>query len=118
MSDREQLRAIVDDLVSVLHTQARAMERLVAHIEQVAGHVGGTGELSVIASELSGIHRRIRQLARVKRREHEVDLRILDRLCFRVAHPRHKLGIERFEGNRIVNSISIKKPPLSCCLEP
>lgn len=63
MRTHEELRKIVEDLVDVMHTQAKELEKLVAHIEQVAGHVGYRHEFSVVASELSELHLRVKKLA-------------------------------------------------------
>jgi hypothetical protein len=61
MADHEQLRKIVEDLIDVMHLQAKEMEKLVDHIEQATGHLGYQTQFSVIASELSELHIRIRK---------------------------------------------------------
>ena len=58
----EELAAVVDDLVEVLHLQARELEKLIAHVEQVTAHMREGNQLSVIRSTLSGLHVRIREL--------------------------------------------------------
>jgi hypothetical protein len=40
MPESESLRQIVEDLIAVLHLQARELEKLVERVEQVAGHLG------------------------------------------------------------------------------
>ena len=58
----EELAAVVDDLIEVLHLQARELEKLIAHVEQVTAHMPEGSEISVIRSSLSGLHLRIRKL--------------------------------------------------------
>jgi hypothetical protein len=62
MAEYEQLRQVVEDLVEVMHLQTKQLEQLVERVEQVAGHLGFENRLSVIASELSEIHRRVQRL--------------------------------------------------------
>ena len=62
MADYEQLRKVVEDLVEAMHLQTKQLEILVERVEQVAGHLGFENRLSVIASELSEIHRRVQGL--------------------------------------------------------
>jgi hypothetical protein len=62
MAQYEQLRQVVEDLVEVMHLQTKQLEQLVERVEQVAGHLGFESRLSVIASELSEIHRRVQRL--------------------------------------------------------
>jgi hypothetical protein len=59
MNDHERLRKIVEDLISVMHLQAKELEDLVVRIEQVAGRLPGENRLSVIVSELSELKRRM-----------------------------------------------------------
>lgn len=61
MADDESLRKIVADLIAVLHFQAKELEELVVGIEQVAGHLPGENQLSLIVSELSELKRRIQK---------------------------------------------------------
>jgi len=63
MADCEQLRQIVEDLVEVMHLQAKELEKLVEHLEQVVGHLSYQHQLSVVASELSELHIRVKKLA-------------------------------------------------------
>jgi hypothetical protein len=63
MTDFEQLRAAVEELVAVLLLQAKELERLVGRIEQSVGHLGGTDQFPVVASELSELHRRVKEMA-------------------------------------------------------
>jgi hypothetical protein len=62
MSDFEQLGRIVEELISVMQLQAKELEKLVEHVQQVAGHIGYRHQLSAIASELSELHYRIKKL--------------------------------------------------------
>jgi hypothetical protein len=61
MADQEPLRQIIEDLIDVMHLQAKELEKLVDHIEQRAGHLGYQTQFSVIASELSELHVRIKK---------------------------------------------------------
>ena len=58
----DELAAVVDDLIEVLHLQARELEKLIGHAEQVTAHLPEGSEMSVIRSSLSGLHLRIRNL--------------------------------------------------------
>jgi len=59
MATDERLHMIVEDLVDVMHLQAKELEKLVVQIEQVAGRLPGENRLSLIVSELSELKRRI-----------------------------------------------------------
>jgi hypothetical protein len=58
----EQLAAVVDELVEVLHLQATELEKLIAHVQQVTVHLPEESEMSVIRSSLSGLHQRLKKL--------------------------------------------------------
>jgi hypothetical protein len=58
----EELAAVVDELIEVLHLQAKELENLIAHVEQVTVHLPEGSEMSVIRSSLSGLHLRIKKL--------------------------------------------------------
>jgi len=58
----EELAAVIDELVEVLHLQARELEKLIAHVEQVTAHLPEESEMSVIRSSFSGLHQRIKKL--------------------------------------------------------
>lgn len=58
----QNLAAVVDELVEVLHLQARELEKLIAHVGQVTGRLPEENAMSVVRSSLSGIHQRIKQL--------------------------------------------------------
>jgi hypothetical protein len=62
MADKEQLEAIVADLIEVLQLQAKELEKLVAHVEQVTTRLAEANELSVVRSELAGLRVRARKL--------------------------------------------------------
>jgi len=59
MATDERLHKIVEDLVDVMHLQAKELEKLVVQVEQVAGRLPGENRLSLIVSELSELKRRI-----------------------------------------------------------
>jgi gamma-glutamyl phosphate reductase len=63
MADREQLRQILEDLVDVLHLQAKELEKLVERVEQVAGRLDPEPRFSTVVSELSELHLRVKKLA-------------------------------------------------------
>jgi len=58
----ERLAAIVDELVEVLHLQAKELEKLITHVEQVTVRLPEESEMSVIRSSLSGLHQRVKKL--------------------------------------------------------
>jgi len=58
----EKLAGVVDELIEVLHLQARQLEKLIGHVEQVTAHLAEESEMCVIRSSLSGIHMRSQKL--------------------------------------------------------
>jgi len=58
----DELAAVVDDLIEVLHLQAVEMEKLIAHVGQVTGRLPEESEMSVIRSSLSGLRVRLKKL--------------------------------------------------------
>jgi hypothetical protein len=62
----EELAAIVDELVEVLHLQARELEKLIGHVQQVTTRLPEEREMSVIRSSLSGLHQRLKKLRGVE----------------------------------------------------
>ena len=60
MTKTEALQKIVDDLIEVMHLQARELEKLVTHIEQVTTRLPEAHRFSLVASELSALHQRIK----------------------------------------------------------
>ncbi len=62
MSDVEQLRTAVADLVEVLHRQAEEMQRLLAHIEGQTTRAPYPNQIPIILSELSELHNRIKKM--------------------------------------------------------
>jgi hypothetical protein len=67
MADKE-LRQVVNELIAVLHEQAKELELLVAHVEQVTRRLPKDHEFSVIASELSELHYRSKKLTALQKR--------------------------------------------------
>ncbi len=63
MSQLEPLRQAVEDLIEVMHLQARELEKLVAQVEQLTGRLSYEPQLSVVVSELSELHHRVKKLA-------------------------------------------------------
>jgi hypothetical protein len=60
--DNEELAAILEELIDVLRLQAKDLENLVGHLEQVTPRLGYTPQLSAVAAELNALHRRIQKL--------------------------------------------------------
>ncbi|HYT93272.1 MAG TPA: hypothetical protein VEL76_31425 [Gemmataceae bacterium] len=67
MTDTDQLGTILGDLIEVLHRQAKELEKLVAHVEQVTTRLPEANRLALIASELSELHLRIQKLRDTRR---------------------------------------------------
>lgn len=57
-----ELATVLEELVAVLQLQARELEKLIAHVEQVTAHLPEENEMSVIRSSLSGLHLRLHKL--------------------------------------------------------
>jgi hypothetical protein len=62
MSEVEQLRSVVNDLIELMHVQAKELEALVTHVEQVTVHMPQTHQFSVVVSGLAALHHRIQKL--------------------------------------------------------
>lgn len=62
MVNGERLCKIVEDLIDVMHLQAKELEKLVVQVEQIAGRLPADNQLSLIVSELSELKRRIQGL--------------------------------------------------------
>jgi hypothetical protein len=50
-----------------MHLQARELEKLIAHVEQVTVRLPEESEMSVIRSSLSGLHQRLKKLRGIER---------------------------------------------------
>jgi hypothetical protein len=59
---QQELRAIVADMIDILHVQSKELEKLIAHIEQVTTHLPEGSQIALVASELSALHHRIKKL--------------------------------------------------------
>jgi hypothetical protein len=62
MVDVEQLAAVVEELVGVLQVQARDLERLLSHVEQVTRRLPEANELAVVRSEFAALRVRAKKL--------------------------------------------------------
>ncbi len=62
MGTTDQLAAVVEELIDVLHRQAEELVKLIAHVEQVTTRLPEANQMTVIASELSALHLRARKL--------------------------------------------------------
>jgi hypothetical protein len=58
----EELAAVMDELLEILHLQARQLENLTGHIEQVTTRLPEESEMSVVRSTLAGLHQRVKKL--------------------------------------------------------
>jgi hypothetical protein len=62
MAAVEQLAAVVEELIAVLQLQAQDLEKLLAHVEQVTTRLPEANALSVVRSELTALHLRVKKL--------------------------------------------------------
>jgi hypothetical protein len=62
MNRDDELRVVVEDLIRVLHQQAVDLEKLTEHLAQFVGRLPDAPELSVVRSELTGLHVRAKKL--------------------------------------------------------
>ncbi len=62
MSD-EQLRAVLEDLIGVLHLQAGEIQRLLSHVEGQTTRIPDGNQLPLILSELSELQHRVKKLS-------------------------------------------------------
>ena len=58
MADDDVLWTIVGDLIDVLRLQAKQIEKLVAHVEQVTARMPETHQFAVVVSELAELEHR------------------------------------------------------------
>jgi hypothetical protein len=63
MSRDKELRAVVEELIKVLHDQTVELEHLTDHVAQTVGRLPEGPPLSVIRTELTGLHVRAKKLA-------------------------------------------------------
>ncbi len=68
MKNSDEFAIILDDLVEVLHLQAKELENLIAHVEQVTRKMPEESRMSVVRSSLTGLHHRIRKLRGIEHR--------------------------------------------------
>jgi hypothetical protein len=61
MEDQD-LRRVVNELITVLHDQAKELELLVAHVEQVTQPLPKDHQFGLVVSELSALHHRMKKL--------------------------------------------------------
>lgn len=60
-SNPAELTAFLGDLLQVLHTQARQIERLTTHVEQHTQRLLAPSEMPLVVSELSALHARLQR---------------------------------------------------------
>jgi hypothetical protein len=61
MAKLEELIRVVEDLIQVMHLQAKELEKLVTRVNQVT-RLDYENQLPLVASELSELHVRIKKL--------------------------------------------------------
>lgn len=62
MTQGDELRGILKDVVEVMQLEVKELEKLVKHVEQVTVRLPEPHQFSVVASELSALHVRLKQL--------------------------------------------------------
>lgn len=63
MTDPDELRNVIDDLIDVLHLQAEELQRLLTHVEQETVRIPYPNQVPLVLSQLSELHHRVRHLA-------------------------------------------------------
>ena len=69
MSDNEAIRTTLEDLIDVIHRQSKEVERIVTHLEGQTAPLDPPSELSIVVSELSELHNRVRRLNKLPQTE-------------------------------------------------
>jgi hypothetical protein len=69
MNRDEEVRLVVEDLIRVMHDQARNLEGLVEHLGQAVGRLPDGADLSIIRSELAALHVRAKELVAPDRKK-------------------------------------------------
>jgi len=57
-----ELLQVLDDLIGVLHTQAKELERLMVHVEGSTSPLPEATQMPVVVSQLSELHHRVGKL--------------------------------------------------------
>jgi hypothetical protein len=65
MLDIDQLAGVVEDLIDVMHTQTKALQKLVERIEPTTTRLEHSERLSTSVTELSDLYERLKELRRV-----------------------------------------------------
>jgi hypothetical protein len=60
VTDVEELRAVVEELVGVAQLQAQEMQKLITHVEQRTSRLPQASQLPLVLSELSELHIRVK----------------------------------------------------------
>jgi hypothetical protein len=63
MTRDDDLRRIVEDLIRVMHQQAKELERLADHVARPVGYPGDIPEFNIVAAELSELQVRLGRLS-------------------------------------------------------
>ncbi len=62
MIEAYQTTEMLDELIGLVHTQAREIERLIAHIEQMTGRMEYDTQMPRVVSELGDLRERVQKL--------------------------------------------------------
>jgi hypothetical protein len=62
MIEAYQIAEMLEELIGLMHTQAKEIERLIVHVEQTTGRLGHETQMPLVVSELSELHKRVRKL--------------------------------------------------------
>jgi len=61
-----ELAGVVNELIEISSMQAKELEQLITHVEQVTARLPDGSEMAVIRSSLAGLHQRLQKLGGVK----------------------------------------------------
>ena len=62
MTEIDEVAGVLEDLIDLMHLQVKELQKLTTHVEQTTDRVTYGTQLPLIASELNGLHQRLRQL--------------------------------------------------------
>lgn len=62
MTTYQSMCNVLENLIETLQFQGKEIERMVTHLEQQTGQLDPPSQMSVVMSELSELHNRVRRL--------------------------------------------------------
>ena len=63
MTDNSRsVAAILDELIDVLHEQAKELERLIVHVEGATSPLPTSSNMPIVVSRLSALHQEVKKL--------------------------------------------------------